>query len=234
MSSSKIDHKEFQRRLKEDELSVFLQEFTAGARSFFQKYGRALGLLIALIVVIFFGVYFMQMKAQDDFQQSQILFSNGASFVSQGNYQQAITTLNELINQYPNQPVSTIAHVLRGNCYYNTEQYDNALSDYTYALPHLDEVDAIPVQIAIVQTRRSLGQYQEALNELDKMEEKAKSDALKEQILFLKASCYEDLNQDEKALELYKKIPAESGWYGRAVERIEWLEAKPVGAINPS
>ncbi|MEW6236749.1 MAG: tetratricopeptide repeat protein [Candidatus Omnitrophota bacterium] len=232
MTPSKIDRKELQRRLKEDELTVFLQEFYENARVFFSQYGKMLGLTLLLIIVVGLAGYFWRTKSTSDFNEAQILFGNGAAFITQGQYEEALGEYNKLLESYPNQKIAKLTLVQRGNCYFKINKYAEALNDYKAALPGLELSEAISVRIAMVQTFRSLGQFNEAITELDGIEKEAQSNSLKQYLLFLKGGCYEDMDQPEKALDSYRAIPADSAYYMQALERIEWLETKPVGAIN--
>jgi len=232
MTPSKIDRKELQRRLKEDELTVFLQEFYENARVFFSKYGYSLGLTLLLILVVGLAGYFWRMSSIANFNEAQALFGNGAAFITQGQYEEALGEYNKLLERYPNQKIAKLALVQRGDCYYKTQKYAEAMNDYKAALPSLELSEAIPVRIAMVQTYRSLGQFNEALSELDSLEKDAHSKSMQQYILFLKGGCYEDMDQSDKALENYRAIPTDSTYYMQAMERIDWLETKPVGAIN--
>ncbi len=232
MCPSKIDHKELQKRLKEDELTLYLREFIDNTRDFFEKYGKATTLTIALVVIISLGLYFWSMKSQNDFVESQILFGNATQLVQQDNHEIALQELNKLIDQYSGTEVTTFARILRAKCYFETGQYNMAVQDYQNALTQLSGVDAIPVRIALVQTYRSMGNTQQALQELETLEAEADSPFLEAQILYLRGGCYEDLDNSEKALETYKSIPRDSSWRDLARQRIDWLEAEAVEPIN--
>ncbi len=233
MSASKIDHKELQRRLKEDELSLYLKEFLDTSRNFFERYGRIVTLSIALVAVVVLAVYFWNMQSENAFVQSQILFGNATQLVQQDSYEEALQELNSLLNQYSGSEVAPFAKILRAKCYVKTEQYEKALQDYQDALPALNPTDAIPVRIALAQVYRSLGQPEQALSILEELEAEAETESLRAEILYIKGGCYEDAENEEKALEMYKSIPKDSTWKDLATERIDWLEAQAVSAINP-
>ncbi len=230
--SSKIDHKQLQKRLKEDELSVYLKEITDTTKSIYAKYGRQILLGVVLIVLLLTAGYVWKAQTKNAYNQSQILLGNSTNLASQNNEQEAISELNELIDHYPNKPLTPVALMLRGDLYHQTGNYELALEDYKAALPKLDENDAALARLAMVQTYRSLGQYDQALNELQSLEENAKTDAMNNQIHYVKGGIYEDMGDEEKALESYRAIPEDSEWYNQAYERIQWIEAQPAGAIN--
>jgi len=232
MSATKYDHKELQRRLKEDELGLFFEELTENTKRFFADYGRLLGYALALALVIALAGYLWMMKKRSDFTESQILLGNATLYIQQDKFQDALNPLGKIVSEYAGTAIAPFAYVLRGDCYFQTKQFDLALKDYQAALPKLNPNDAIPVRIAMIQTLRSLGNADPALREIEQMESSVKTPTLKEHLLFLKGGCYEDKNDAAKALEAYKAIPKDSRWRGLALERIEWIETQPVPAVN--
>ncbi|MBN2327533.1 MAG: tetratricopeptide repeat protein [Candidatus Omnitrophica bacterium] len=232
MSASKMDHKEFQRRLKEDELAHFLDEFRSAAVNLYENYGRQIVLGLSLIAVIMAAGYFWRVKSSNDFAYSQQLYSNAVAYSENDQHAEALTELNSLLDDYPNSQVAVLARVLRGDCYVKMGEFNNALNDYRQALPLLKTEESLMVRFAIVQSLRSLVQPDEALRELDVIEQQAKSPIVKEQVAYLRGCCYEDKGENAKAVEIFKTIPPESRWYNLAIEKINWLEAEPVPAIN--
>lgn len=228
----KFDHKELQRRLKEDEIAVFFQEFSTNIKAIYEQYGRSIGMGILVVALVVCASYLWRAKTTADFNDSQVLFSSAAANIEKENYSEAVVNLDNVIQNYSGSHLVPAATVLRGDCYFHLEQYDMAEKDYRSAIPNLPAADAIPVRIALVQTYRSQDKFDEALAELDALEKDVKTHIAKDQIVYLKAGCYEDKNDIAQALELYKSIPSTSDFYRVARERIDWLEAKPVEAIN--
>lgn len=232
MSASKIDHKELQRRLKEDELSSFFQEILDNVKSLYESYGRQIVLGLAIVLIAVCAYYVWSMKSESDSQAAQTLYSNAVANVQSEQYPQALNELTSLIKGYSGSKVAIVGLILRGDCYFKTGEFNLALLDYKNAIGRLSAEDALVARFAIAQTLRSLGKADEALQELDAAEKQAKSPIMKEQILYLRGGCYEDKNDTAKALESYKAIPSKSRWYSMAIEKIAWLEAQPVAAIN--
>lgn len=232
MSASKMDHKELQRRLKEDEIAHFFQEMRDGFSHTYQEYGRQLTLIVALVVVVAIGAYFWRMNSANNFQASQQLYSNAVAYVQQNEHSNALTELNTLLKDYSGSKVAVMARVLRADCYAQAGNYDLALTDYQSAVNQLSAEDALVVRFAIVQTLRSLDRADDALRELDAVAKQAKSPVVNEQVQYLQGCCYEDKNETDKALEAFKSVPVKSRWYSLAIEKIQWLEAQPVAPIN--
>lgn len=232
MSASKIDHKELQRRLKEDELVHFFQEMRGNLNRIYQSYGRQVTLAIGLVAAIAIAIYFWRVKSDSDFLTSQQYYSNAVAFIQKDQYPQALNELNSLLKDYSGSKVAVMARVLRGDCFAKNGDYEMALSDYKAALSQLPAVDSLVVRFALIQTLRSLERTDEALAELDALEKRVRSPITKEQIIYLRGCCFEDKNEIDKALEAFKSISPKSNWYSLAVEKIAWLEAKPAEAIN--
>ncbi len=233
MSAHKVDHKELQRRLKEDELQVFFQEFIEKSRHIITNYGRQIVFAVIAIALIITAGYLWKVNGKTAYYNSQIRFGSANALLQQDNYVEALGELEELTKSYSGTDVALRGKILLASCYHKNQQYDLALETFQSVLPSLNELDKIPVQLAMVQTLRSLNKPEQGLNELESLESKVKTDELKEQILYLKAGCYEDLNAIDKAIETYKSISSDSPWRMLANQKIEWLEAKPVGVINP-
>ncbi len=232
MSASKLDHKELQRRLKEDEVAHFFEIIRDDIVKIYEQYGRQVLTVVGLVAVILVAVYFWNMKSSNDFQASQQLYANAIAYVQKDQYPEALNELNSLVNSYSGSQVAVSALILRGDCFVKTGSFENALTDYRQAVGKLPLEDAVIVRFAIVQTLRSLERPDEAIQELDTIDTQTKSPSVKEQVVYLRGCCMEDKNDTAKALELFKSLTAKSKWYPFATEKIAWLEAQAASAIN--
>ncbi|MFB3788157.1 MAG: tetratricopeptide repeat protein [bacterium] len=232
MTPSKLDHKDLQRRLKEDELSLFVEESRERILYIWNTYGRQIGLAAALVIVVVAAVYFWRIRTANEYESAQLLYGNATAWIGQNKTSEALKELDTLLKDYPSAEVATLGYVLRADQRARAGDYTNALNDYLAALPRLPKEEALPVRIALIQTYRSLGKTDEAQRELESLEKEAKSLSMKYQLTYLKGGIYEDKNDPAKALECYKSIPTDSEWYSLALDRVRWLEAEAVGAIN--
>ncbi|HOL94172.1 MAG TPA: tetratricopeptide repeat protein [bacterium] len=234
MTPSKMDHKDLQRRLKEDELSLFLEESREKLEYLWTTYGRKIGLAAAFVAVAVAAMYFWRVRSAADYESAQLLYGNATAWIEQNQYDLALQELDKLLKEHPRSPVAALGYVLRGDLRARMGDYTNAMNDYIAALPKLPKGEAIQsrITIALIQTYRSLGRTDDALRELESLEKTVKSPSMKNQIAYLKGGVYEDKNDPAKALECYKSVPMESEWYSLALERVRWLEAEAVGAIN--
>ncbi len=233
MSASKMDHKELQRRLKEDEVAVFITEVKDKVKMLYSDYGRQSLLAICLIAVVLFASHFWKAKRMNDFEASQRLYSNAVAFVQQSQYHDALNDLGTLLDDYSGSKIAVMAKVMRGNCYSQIGEYDLALADYQAVVSKLAPEEASMVRLSMVQTLRSLDKPDDALQELAIVEKQVKSPSMKEQIIYLRGCCYEDKNDVDQALIAFKAIPPESKLNSLASDKISILEAPTVEPINP-
>lgn len=231
--SAKIDHKELQRRLKEDELQVFWQEFSGNARRFYEKSGRQMLFVIGAVLVAIIGWYLWSMKSAADFQAAQLTFATGVTLTQNEQYEPALEQFNSLLQNHPGASVTTYAHLMRGRCFVEMEDYERALQEYQQALSSAkSNADKELIRVAIVQTQRSLGESDAALKEIEALEAQTKANDFKYYLAYLKGGCYEELGQTDKAIEVYKSIDKDSIWNSFALERLDWLEAEPTAVIQ--
>ncbi|MDX9752428.1 MAG: tetratricopeptide repeat protein [bacterium] len=232
MNAPKIDHKELQKRLKEDEFQVYMQEMFFRLRDLWQEHGRMV-LASVLVVIVAVSAYFIWKKnSETNYLLSQVTFASASALIQQDKASEALVQLDSFLDKYPNSPLAIPARVLRGNAYAKIGEYELAKQNFEAVLPLLTGVDKLLAQIAIAQACRSLQQPQEALNLLAAMEPGLTSDDMKSQIEFIKGGCYEDLGQKEQAIETYQRVSKDSSWFSLAQERVEWINAPVVPAIN--
>ncbi|MBI1390842.1 MAG: tetratricopeptide repeat protein [bacterium] len=233
MSASKLDHKELQRRLKEDDLQVHLQEFIENARTFFEQYGKNLMIGIAVVAVVAAAGFYYKVQSKADYELAQLTFANGMSLLNQDQYDQALEKFNSVLREHAGSQVAVQAHLMRGNCFYNMKRYDESLKEYQDALNAVKTPEEKNlIELAMIQAYRSLGQPENALKEVDALMASAKTDELKNQVLYLKGGCLEDLGRTDEAVQAYESIAQDSPWLNFALERLEWLKAQPVKAIQ--
>lgn len=230
--SSKIDHKELQKRLKEDEVAVMIGELSKKTRSVFQQYGSSILMGIAVIVIAYVAYQLWERKTNFDNIAVQEQFAVANTLMQQENYENAAQQFGKLLTDFPNSELSPVAHLLRADSYYKQEDYENALNDYQAALGGLSNADKILAQCGIIQTYRSLNRPDDALSVVQNVLNEVSSDELKNQLYYLQGSSYMDKGDNANALESFNNIDSESSWFSQARLHIEWLQAEPVSAIN--
>ncbi|MGI6456250.1 MAG: tetratricopeptide repeat protein [bacterium] len=232
MAPSKIDHKELKKRLKEDEIAVYLSEFRERTQEFWARYGSLVGMIVVIVALVVIIAWWWNWSSTQNYLQAQTYFGNATALVQQQNYQEALGQLNPLIQEHSDSDLIPAALVLRGNCYAKLGQYQESITDYRKAITMLDPIDAIPARVALVQSLRSNNQPQDALLELQTLEKVVETPAMKNLVAYLKGGIHEDLGQEQQALEAYRTVEKDSEWYSLALGRIDWLETPPVQAIN--
>ena len=232
MNAPKIDHKELQNRLKNDELVMYTQEFLYRAKELWAEYGRTILASAGVLVVLSAVFYLWNTKTANEFKESQLLFSNIASLVQQDKSDEALTMLDTFFDKYAGKALAAPARILRGSALSKKGQYDLALQDYQTAMASVSEAEKASLQIGIAQVYRSMGKPDQALQTLALVESGKLTNEMKNMVAYMKAGCLEDSGQNDKALEAYKKIDSKSPWFSLSEERVEWLEAPAVKPIN--
>ncbi len=230
--ASKIDHKELQKRLKEDEVAVMFGELTSKIKHSYEQHGGMILMVIGVIALAYVAYYLYQQKSQSDFVAVQEQFAVANTLIQQENFEEAAQQFGVLLQDFPDADISPVARLLRADSLFQQGDYETALSEYQTALSKLNGADAFLAQVGVIQSLRSLDQSSEALAIVQEQLPKAHSDELKNQLRYLEGACYEDLGQDENALEAYQGIDSTSSWFSQARQRIEWLEAEAAEPIN--
>ncbi|MFH1737646.1 MAG: tetratricopeptide repeat protein [bacterium] len=233
MPEHRIHRKELKKKLKEDEVGVFLSELRDSMSGYMEKYGRltlwsVVG--VGLVVVVAFLWRWNQATA---FAGAQETYSAAALQINREDYVAAQSTLTEMIERFGSQKCIPAAYVLRAYCHHKQEDYSAALADYRTALEKLtDQATTHSIRKAIAQCHRSLGQTSEAVTELESLRSEVQTGEMRNEITYLLAQCKEDLNQPDQALTLYQELTDGSQYKNMARQRISWLETQPVEAIN--
>ncbi|HOJ61225.1 MAG TPA: hypothetical protein PK878_13150, partial [bacterium] len=113
MTPSKMDHKDLQRRLKEDELSLFLEESREKLEYLWTTYGRKIGLAAAFVAVAVAAMYFWRVRSAADYESAQLLYGNATAWIEQNQYDLALQELDKLLKEHPRSPVAALGYVLR-------------------------------------------------------------------------------------------------------------------------
>lgn len=234
MPERRIHRKELRKKLKEDEVAVFVGELRQSIGRYWSHYGR-LTFWSLLAVVLLTGVMTLWSWTQSaNFATAQYIFSQAMNQLNNADYTAAESSFTELIERFGNQECVPAALSMRAFCRHKLKDYNGALADYQAALERSTDDNAKRLyHISIAQCYRSLGQPEDAAKQLESLREEVSGGAMRDQITYLLARCKEDLNQPDQALTLYKEISDGSQFKRLVRERISWLETEPVPPINP-
>ncbi len=234
MPERRIHRKELRKKLKEDEVAVFMRETRESLGGFLERYGRLTFWSVLAVVLIAGIVTLWRWKYLADFRAAQELYGAAAMQLSNKDYRTAEDTLSELIQRFPNQDCVPAAYALRAFCLHRQKDYAGALADYQSALAETsDQATRYSLRISIAQCYRSLGQTEKAVAELEALREEVPEGGIRDEVTYLLARCKEDLDRPEEALALYNEISDDSDYKRIARDRISWLETRPVAPLNP-
>ena len=235
MPERRIHRKELRKKLKQDEVAVFLGGLRESVAHYLERYGRlTLWSVIGVVLVVGF-VTLWRWKQTADFTTAQQIYAAATDQITypRQDFTAAEITLTELIERFGDQECAPAALVLRAFSRHKQKDYAGALSDYQAALDRVThEPTKQSLRISIAQCHRSLGQTDDAIEALESLREDVSSGAVWDEITYLLARCKEDLNQPDEALALYYEISDGSDYKKLVRERISWLEAEAVPPLN--
>jgi tetratricopeptide (TPR) repeat protein len=235
MPEHKIHRKELKKKLKEDEVAVFVTDVRESVSQYVGRYGRLTFWSVLAVVLVVSFVMLWRWKRIADLTNAQEIYTAAISQITypHQDFAAAQNTLTELIERFSNQECLPAALALRGYCRHKTQDYAGALSDYQAALNRVaDQPTKHSLRVSIAQCHRSLGQTDQAVEELESLRAESPAGVMRDQITYLVAQCKEDLNQPDQALALYNEISDGSMYKIMARERIAWLEAQPIPPLN--
>lgn len=190
---------------------------------------------VALILVLsgfFFARYHALNRRADD------KFNMGQGMLFQGQSDQGLATLSEIITQYPRSEAATKARLTKAEFLLEKKQYDEAEKAILPATENARPKIMIPLALSVLGTiREDAGKYKEAIAVqtalLDRYPEHFFAPRAYESL----GRLYEITGQTADAKTTYEKLATlypQSLWAQRAQERIAALASRGAPAASPS
>jgi len=138
----------------------------------------------------------------------KFLFDGGIIYYDSGEYANAITTFQQLINNYPDSSYTDDAQLGIGNCYYVTYDYSHAIEAYQKLIDDYPESSLLAIaQYSIAQSYRKLANYEQAILEFNKViESYPESDYAAPAQYYIGYSHYQAQDYSQAILEFQKVI----------------------------
>ncbi len=140
------------------------------------------------------------------------IFLGKASFYSEtGDQQQALDAYAKLIELFPKSDRLLEAHLGRANVFYSLQRYPEAIEEYQNVInagnPVGTRKDIIEkANFGLAWTYLKMGQVDQSIASFQNILDKTDSSAVKVSALTQIGDAYQDLNQWDKAVEVYDKI----------------------------
>lgn len=169
-------------------------------------------LSILFIAVVFFFAWRMYSASLEN--NAQVVFTDAYKYyttaVTKGNpsdFQMAANRLNDLVSKYPRTSTAKNALIYLGNCCFRLNDFINASKNYTLFLENSSKDNKTFREFAyegLGYASEQSGKYDQAVFYFKKAVEEGVSPT--DSGLLNLARAYEELKQNDKAIELYQKI----------------------------
>ena len=205
--------KEKQQQPKDEPIALDVQ--LGKGEAFIEKHWKKLTIALAAIIVIVVGVYiYKNYMASKELDAQKAIASAQAAFENQ-QYEQALNGdgntkgFLKVIDEYSGTKTANIAKLYAGLAYEKTGKIDNAIKYLEDFSTQDDEIISPAAIGALGNLYIQKGENEKGIKTLIKAADKANNDAVSPVFLLQAGQVYESLNQNDKALELYKRIKKE-------------------------
>ena len=208
------------KKQKKDEKPIELDVKLSKSEAFIEKHYKKILVVLGIIIVVVAGIFIyrnhrasVEEKAQSAIAQSQVLFmQDDFENALKGDGKNSMGLL-KVIDQFSGTKTANLAKYYAGLCYYKTGKTDEAikmLEDYDDAGDMLVSPSA---KAALGNCYAAKGDKQkavdlllEAAKDADSRSENNENTSIAPIFMKQAAVIYEDMNQNDKALELYQNI----------------------------
>lgn len=202
---------------------------TSGFVSFVQANKKPLAVLLgAILVVAVAGVLWNEARVRRDREATNLLFEAQAKARELGtkkNYAEAAKAFEPVLTKFPGSRAAYEAELQIGDLWMDAGSHEQAAAHYEKAAQAAtDGFSEVLARYNLGIAQESGAKYLEAIASYQKALDARGSEFLKPEILMAQARCYEALNQDAKAIELYKTVQekfASKTYYSGAASAFE-------------
>ncbi|MBL7995287.1 tetratricopeptide repeat protein [bacterium] len=198
----KISRKELQQDPLLNKIAT-VSDFTQANRQTIMRIAMAVG---AVAVIIY--AYVTYHKSQNEESINKLVSAEQIYF--SGDYREAIRRLEKFCTEYEGTTGGSAGTYYLANSYFNTDQYDFALTNYEKYIDDYgdNEVFTVSSMLGIAACYEGLNKYQEAVDQYEKTLKKYSDNYNKAEIMMSLARAYRVMNQSDNA----------KTWYGRIVK----------------
>lgn len=192
------------RDLKEDKLITFY----AQVRNWTENNSKfVFAALAAIVVIIVASVIISQNRKQAE-REASVEFAKAVRVYDTGDYQQALTMFNNLVENYGSTDSGTMGRLYLAKCFFKNDDFVNAREQYKKFASSFDDrqhfrAAALAGAASCLEAQEK---YAKAAQEYEKIVKKYPDVPLASFYLFKAARCYSLANSKEKAETLYQKI----------------------------
>jgi TolA-binding protein len=184
--------------------------------NFFSKNLKESLAFLSILLLISLSFYLWNLYSSSHEKKARVMFNEAFKYYSlsvdkgnPGDYQMSLTKFNDLVSKYPRTSVGRKSLFYLGNCYFWMKDFINAEKYYRLFLDNSSKKDMVLRKFAyegLGYASEQGGKYEQALNFFKKVSEEDGSNNPDDSVLINLARVYEELNQNDKAIEIYQKI----------------------------
>lgn len=183
------------------------------SEAFIEKNWKVILAAILAVIVVAVGIFiYRNHKAAKNEEASTAMAKSEAAFGME-QYDQALNGNGaeelgflKIIDEYSGTKTANLAKAYAGLCYVNLDNTDEAIKMLESFDPQDDQFISPSAIAALGNCYATKGDSKKGAETLVKAAKKANNDAVSPIFLLQAAQLYESLNQNDKALELYKQI----------------------------
>ena len=172
---------------------------------------------LSIFLFISLAVYSWNIYSSSQEKKARVMFTlafkSYALSVEKGNpvdYQMSAVKFNDLVSKYPRTTIAGKSLFYLGNCYFWMKDFNNAEKYYRLFLDKSSKKDMVLRKFAyegLGYASEQGGKYEQALDYFKKVStEDGSNNNPDDSALINLARVYEELNQNDKAVEIYQKI----------------------------
>ncbi|MCX5887006.1 MAG: tetratricopeptide repeat protein [Proteobacteria bacterium] len=174
--------------------------------------------LAFLSILLFFvlSLYLWNLYSSSQEKKALVMFTEAFKYYSlsvekgnPGDYQISAKKFNDLASKYPRTTIAGKSLFYLGNCYFWMKDFNNAEKYYRLFLDKSSKKDLVLRKFAyegLGYASEQGGKYEQALDYFKKVSEEDDSNNPDDSALINLARVYEELNQNDKAVQMYQKI----------------------------
>ncbi|MBQ0143099.1 MAG: tetratricopeptide repeat protein [Prevotellaceae bacterium] len=197
---------------KNKKQGIGLDEKLSKSEAFIEKHLKQIGVVLGVICVVVIGIYLWNNHKSKLEQEAAGEISKSQQAFAQAQFKQALEGdgstkgLLAVIKEYSGTKTANLAKAYAGLCYYNLDQYDDAinmLKDYDV---QKDAVISPAILEALGNCYVEKGDVEKGIEQILKAAKLANNDTASPIFLLHAGELYESLGKTDKALEIYKEI----------------------------
>ncbi len=198
---------------KQKEEAIALDEQLSKSEAFIEKNLKVIIIALVAVIVVVSGVFVYNNHMADVELQAQKAIAKSQTAFAQSQYDQALNGdgasskgFLKIINDYSGTKTANLAKLYAALCYANTEKYAEAIKMFEDFDKKNDQMVSPASLGALGNCYIKNGQSEKGAELLVKAAQSADNNALSPLFLLQAGEVYESLNNNAKAVELYKEI----------------------------